>query len=213
MAFDGGPGYDEGDAALASIVAETTLVAREIGALQARQLTALAAALDLAEARAAGAAERVRGRDLAVRDESAEIGSALRVSDRSLQRQLSEAWEVVNRFPLSHQALADGPISIAHVRVMVEVGGAIESDEDRHVFEASALDVAERETAGRLKGLIVPLAEELRAVSLDERHRIARRERRISVTEVADGMWRCARSYRRYSRTASATSSRAWHAR
>ncbi len=176
------------EAQLRALVDGLTFIQSSIAALQGMQATVFSTVVALTEEAAEGAVERVRERDLALRSISAEIGAALRMSDRSVQRRLSEAWSLTTEFPLTHDALLSGRISAGHAAVISEMGTSLTDTETRTEFEMRAIAVAEAETAPRLRAALSPIAESLRAVSIDQRHREARRERRVIVRDLPDGM-------------------------
>ncbi|MFT4219635.1 MAG: DUF222 domain-containing protein [Microbacterium sp.] len=158
---------------------------RGIAALQALEANIMNAALALALEHT----DPVRpGADLPVRAVAAELGAAVRVSDRTIQRQLSQAAELTGRFPATLAALAAGQISRAHVTVIVDAGHRIVDDEARARFEEQVLPVAERESATRVRGFAQRIAEQLMAEPLEERHARAAADRRVAVTDVEDGM-------------------------
>ncbi len=168
--------------ALASALAEAR---KGIAAFQAMEANVLNAALALALEHADPSRP---GGDLPVRAVAAELGAAVRVSDRSIQRQLGQAAELAERFPGTLDALTTGRISRAHVSVIVDAGRRLADDETRARFEALVLPVAERESAGRTRGFARQIAEQLMPESLDERHERAVQGRRAAVTDVEDGM-------------------------
>ncbi|CAI9394405.1 HNH endonuclease signature motif containing protein [Microbacterium sp. T2.11-28] len=160
---------------------------RQAAAAHARHLALLAEALEVADAQAdAGAPAAVR--DIPLRSLAAQIGATLRVSDRTVQRQLSEAWAVSTRFAATLGALASGDITRAHVRVIVDAGSPIDDDEARAAYEAAALEIARRETPGRLRPAARLLAGRLHPMPLDERHRVAAAGRDVWVRDLDDGM-------------------------
>lgn len=87
---------------------------------------ALEAALlaDLVEL--SGASGRSSESDLGLRSLAAEVGAAVRVSDRTVQRRMSDAYQLVHEFPAVHAALSSGDISSRHVREILEHGVTIE---------------------------------------------------------------------------------------
>ncbi len=179
------------DAALATsgVVAEMLDTDRQIAALQARQL----ALLGRAGAIAAEQTARIpigaqREREMPLRSIAAEIGTALRRSDRGMQNRIHEATTVLGRFPNTVQSLQEGRIDIAHLRVISEAGSRIADPEARAVFEQAALVVAERETAGRAKPVITMLAHRIDPASSVERHMTAAAGRRVWVRDLDDGM-------------------------
>ncbi|GAA2006531.1 hypothetical protein [Microbacterium ulmi] len=67
----------------------------------------LADAVDLVTDRIAQrrqSGRRVRDADLPLREVSAELGAAMRVSDRTVQRRMGDAVAVVTRFPATMRA-------------------------------------------------------------------------------------------------------------
>ncbi|WP_309066102.1 DUF222 domain-containing protein, partial [Microbacterium sp.] len=84
-----------------------------------RSLSTLQAARDGVLALASRWALSVAGdadeADVSVRAVAAELGAALRVTDRTVQRRMAEASERVERFPLVWQAQGAGRITAGHV--------------------------------------------------------------------------------------------------
>ena len=109
------------------------------------EIRAAKARLDAEEARALAEAEAIAadwtdeaengrvGSDAGFpyRSIAAEIGAALRVSDRTVQRQMNEASTLVNDYAGTLEALDAGAISAAHVRAIVTAGAIIETPEMR----------------------------------------------------------------------------------
>ncbi|WP_433674936.1 DUF222 domain-containing protein [Microbacterium gorillae] len=135
-----------------------------------------------------GASGRSSDADLMLRSFAAEVGAALRVSDRTIQRQMSDALQLVESFPAVHEALSHGEISIAHVGAILQHGLPVEEGPARDAFVERALELARVESANRLRHLLGPVAEQVRDVSITERHREARRARTVWVTDDLDGM-------------------------
>ncbi|MFT3798864.1 DUF222 domain-containing protein [Microbacterium sp.] len=158
---------------------------RGIAAFQALEAQLLHAANTLAQERVD--ASRSDG-DLPMRDVAAEIGAALRVSDRTVQRQLGQASILAERFPRTLDALTTGRISRAHVHVIVDAGHRITDDEVRARFETAVLTVAEQESPSRLKGYARLTAERLLPRTLQERHQDATAGRRVDVSDLDDAM-------------------------
>ena len=175
------------DAALATsdVVAEMIDTDRQIAALQARQLALLGRAGAIAaEQTARIPISAQREREMPLRTIAAELGTALRRSDRGMQNRIHEATTVLGRFPNTVQSLQEGRIDIAHLRVISEAGSRIADPEARAVFEQAALVVAERETAGRAKPVITMLAHRIDPASSVERHMTAAAGRRVWVREI-----------------------------
>ena len=159
---------------------------RRRAALDAEETTLLAAAVDLARAQddAPGPSEV---RDIPLRSLAAQIGAMWRTPDRTVQRHLSAAVVLVGSFPATHAALEEGEISRAHVSVIVEAGLPI-TDDARALYEAAVLEVARRETPGRLRPAARLLANRLHPVPLETRHAVAATGRNVWVRDLDDGM-------------------------
>ena len=177
----------DGHAAVESLLNALSLARQRRAAAEAEETMLLAAAVNLAQgqAEAPGPSEV---RDIPLRSLAAQIGSVLRVSDRTVQRHLSDASILAGSFPATLTALAAGEISRGHVRVIVEAGLAIEDDDVRAAYEAAALEVARRETPGRLKPAARLLAARLHPVPLETRHAEAAKCRDVWVRDLDDGM-------------------------
>ncbi|MCR2827324.1 HNH endonuclease signature motif containing protein [Microbacterium sp. zg.Y909] len=174
---------------LTDVVAEMVDADRQLAAIQAWQLGLLARAGAIAAAQTAQipiAAQRER--EMPLRSVAAELGAALRQSDRGMQNRIHHATLLRERFPATVTALAEGRIDIAHVRVIDDAGARITDPDVRAVFEQAALAVAERETAGRAKPVITTLAHRIDPVPLTERHATAAETRRVWVRDLDDGM-------------------------
>ena len=174
-------------AAVESLLTALADTRRQRAALDARETTLMAAAVDLAQAQ-----EDVPGpseaRDIPLRSLAAQIGALLRVSDRTVQRHLSDASILMGSFPATLTALSNGEISRGHVSVIVEAGLPIDDDEVRAVYEAAVLEVARRETPGRLKPAARLLAARLHPIPLEQRHAEAAKCRDVWVRDLDDGM-------------------------
>ena len=160
---------------------------RRRAALDAEETALLAAAVDLARTQDA-APGPFEVRDIPLRSLSAQIGAMWRASDRTVQRQLSDAVVLVGSFPGTHAALEAGEVSRAHASVIVAEGMQIPDDEARVLYEAAVLEVARRETPGRLRPAARFLANRLHPVPLQERHAIAATARNVWVRDLDDGM-------------------------
>lgn len=178
---------DAESATLSQIVAEIEQTQALISSAQVAQTRALARAGSLARAAAAGSRANVQQHDMVLRSIAAELGGAMGLSDRSVQRQIGDAIELVDDYPETLQAWGDGVITRSHVRVITETGGILPLDR-RADFESEAVTRCAGDTAGRVRGELELLAERLHPRTLAERHRDARLRRRVRVLPGADGM-------------------------
>jgi hypothetical protein len=181
-------GFDDADAAaVAEILHEIETTNTVIAAAQAAQMRALARANEVADRQGARSGTRVRDREMAERAIAAELACAMRVSDRTMQRRMSEAQTVAEHFPATLAAWESGRITRGHLNVIVETGSILPT-ECRHDFEEAALPRCEVDTPGRVRAGLQILAQRLHPRSLTERHRDARADRRVFVSPRADGM-------------------------
>jgi hypothetical protein len=188
MHSNGIVGFSDGDnATLAAIVDDVEKCQEMIAAAQAAQMRALARAGDLARKQSAQSIARVREHDMALRAVAAEVAGVMKTTDRSVQRQIDEATELVEDYSSTLQAWEDGVITRQHVRVIVETGTVL-PPEHRPAFEAEALAKCAVDTPGRVRGELSLLAEQLHPRTLADRHRDARLRRDVRVMTLADGM-------------------------
>lgn len=137
------PGSDGDLAELAEIVAVAEHVRADEAAVQVRRVRMLARAADLAEKQAARSFAKTREREMALRSIAAELAGVLQLSDRSVQRQIDDARELVHDYPATLQAWESGRITRAHVRVITDLGMMLPQD-IRHKYELAALELCVR---------------------------------------------------------------------
>lgn len=126
--------------------------------------------------------------DLAIRTVAAELGAALRTSDRTVQRRMAEASYLVDRFPRVWQAQGAGRISAGHARVIVEAGEHLDDAADRDAYSEQIIGFAETESPNRVGRMARRVAERFQPRSLDDRHKDARAQRGVWVKDRPDGM-------------------------
>lgn len=125
--------------------------------------------------------------DHSIRTVAAEIAAVQRASDRTVERRMAAATELVDLFPSVWAAQGEGRISAAHSRVIVDAGSHL-SDADRLAYAAILVPLAETESPNRLRPLARRIAERFMPTSITSRHRKARLARRVWVTTGEDGM-------------------------
>lgn len=125
--------------------------------------------------------------DHSIRTVAAEIAAVQRASDRTVERRMAAATELVDLFPTVWAAQGQGRISAAHSRVIVDAGSHL-SDTDRAAYAVILLPLADVESPNRLRPLARRIAERFMPTSITSRHRKARSERRVWVTTGEDGM-------------------------
>ncbi|MET3466913.1 DUF222 domain-containing protein [Microbacterium sp. 1262] len=185
--LSGGMGNDADVDALAELVADAEGAADVVRAGQVREVRVLAAASVLAEKQAAGASEKVKAREMALRGIAAELAGVFVATDRTLQRRIDEARDLVDNFPLAMAAWEDGRIVRGHVRVIQEVGCLVPA-EGRAEFERAAIEKCEGETPNRVREALRMLAERINPRTFTERHEDAAAGRCVRVQPGPDGM-------------------------
>lgn len=129
-----------------------------------------------------------------VRSLAGEIGAVCGRSRRSVQIEFGRADAIANLFEPVQVAMKTGVISRAHALVIVDAGlrivhpDPVELERRREEFSRVVLEKAVSTTPGRITSLAARVAEELTEESLDERFERARRTRRVTLTQLDDGL-------------------------
>ncbi|GAA1696006.1 HNH endonuclease signature motif containing protein [Microbacterium sediminicola] len=174
---------------IAGLAKRVAMLRSTIATLQAAEIATLAVAMEIAHQEAdqlESAASRER--DMPLRSIAAEIGAQLRVSDRTIQRQMADAAEQMTRMPAAFRSLSEGRISRAHLRVICDAGLAIADDHARAEYEEVIVPLAEVESVSRVRPAAQRLAAQLSAATFEERHKVRRAERAVRVVDLDDGM-------------------------
>ena len=174
-------------AALAEIVAGLESADVALRRAEVAHTRLLARAGQLAAAQAAGSRESVRAHDMALRAIAAELGGVLRIADRTAQRRIDEARDIVENYPATLRAWDTGDITRGHVRVIVDAGTAVPT-ERRSEYEREAITRCLRDRPNRVRPEIEILAERMTERSFTERHREAAAERRVRLVPGRAGM-------------------------
>lgn len=181
-------------AVLSSVVRTLQSVDSVIASLQAFREYNLAFASRLAGVMADGgpgagaSGADSRSLEMAERAVAAEIATATRASDRTVQRQLGQAVELLERFPGTFAALFDGRISLPHARVIQDEGTSLEGPEALSRYEAAVLASAEEQAPGRVRRVAAREAERVQPEALGARYDRAVAGRCVRVTPLPDGM-------------------------
>lgn len=130
-----------------------------------------------------------RRHELARRAVTAELATALRVSERTMEHHISEAWALSTGLPNTLAAMRDGRISARHASVIVDETADI-GDEPvlRTQLDERLSVLAATTTAATLRRRARALREELQVESIAERQRAALAERRVEIEPARDGM-------------------------
>lgn len=154
-------------------------------------------------------------RDRAHRMVRAEIASALHVPESHISRDIAHAVDAVEWCPKLHRAQAAGQITAQHVHTVIDagriilhraaarVGGTLvdadgvplsEEEADREMarryalYETAVLPYSLTHTAPLLAPVAKRLAEKVAGVTFDDRHEVAKQDRRVWLTDLEDGM-------------------------
>ncbi|MFB7893884.1 DUF222 domain-containing protein [Microbacterium sp. NPDC056044] len=178
--------------ALDRVVAEMQSTRSEIARLQAEESRLLTDAADIVRAReqARRAAGRKSPHDLPLREVSAELGAAMRLSDRTVQARMSAASTLRDGFAATFTALAEGRIDLAHAAAIVDAGAVIADPEMREQYERIVLDAAGFETPHRLRAIARVVAARIDPDLAEELRRRAVGLRHLRVIDIDDGMAR-----------------------
>ncbi|MFE5410806.1 DUF222 domain-containing protein [Microbacterium sp. NPDC056569] len=178
--------------ALERVVAEVQSTRAQIARLQAAEARLLTDAADIVRAREQ--ARRDKGHksphDLPLREVSAELGAAMRLSDRTVQARMSLASTLRESFAATFTALSEGRIDLAHASAIVDAGAVIADPAMREQYERILLEAAEFETPHRLRAIARVVAGRIDPDLAEELRRRAAGLRRIQVVDLDDGMAR-----------------------
>ncbi|GAA1939531.1 hypothetical protein GCM10009775_34460 [Microbacterium aoyamense] len=173
---------------LDALVTEMVETRAAIARCQAREWELLSAAVDLAVARRPHAPRS--SADIPMREISAELGLAMRVSDRTVQTRMGDAVALETKFPSVLSAWREGRMDAGHVSAILDAGAAIEDDDARRRFEAMVIEIASETTPALLRGHAKAIAAQLDPDAAAERTRHAQDDRRVRVIDLDDGMAR-----------------------
>ncbi|RZS90228.1 uncharacterized protein DUF222 [Motilibacter rhizosphaerae] len=172
-----------GDARLAIVQA----CARLESAVAALKATAVAAAygqIATATAETVPGAARGGGAEASAR---AEMALALRMTERGTAAMVEGAVLLTSRHPGTRWLLAEGHVSPAHARVIVDEASVL-ADEDIPALEAVVLRRAPERTVSELRRDVRRAVAKLDPRGAAERHADAVQQRAVRITPLPDGM-------------------------
>ncbi|MBA8815729.1 hypothetical protein FHX48_000781 [Microbacterium halimionae] len=129
-----------------------------------------------------------RDREIPMRAVAAEVGAALRVSDRTAQIRIDDALEVTESYPETFASWSAGRVSERHVQEILRAGVNLTDATAKARYDREVIGVAEAETPGRLRGFAAALAEKAQPRTLQERFEDANATRTVRLFDLADGM-------------------------
>ncbi|WP_344791809.1 HNH endonuclease signature motif containing protein [Gryllotalpicola daejeonensis] len=167
---------------------------REIAKIEAAEVRVLADLLMDAEGSAgedaidAGdVADVTRRHDLKVRSLATELAASLKISVRTAEQRLAEAWTLANELRATLAALEAGDISRAHAHEIITETAHLPSG-SRVAAEAALLPWAKKLGLARFRKKAAQVLETLETESLRRRHERAFAKRHIELTPARDGM-------------------------
>ena len=181
---------DREDAVLTEVVDALIESERALAELEAARVLQFAAAMRVALHRSARRPRAVQEREMALRSIAAEIGVALRWNDRTVQRRLGEAIQLVDDFPTTLQALSEARLSARHAAVIRDVGVEVSDPGVRAEYERRVVERAASDTVSGTRAFARAVVEELHPVSITERFERAEQQRRVWIDDDVDGMAR-----------------------
>lgn len=126
-------------------------------------------------------------RDIPVRSLIAEFSAAGRISSRTMESTMWNAYTLVANFPLTLQALENAQISPTHARIIVDAGCQISDQADRFAYEIAAVDYASGESPNRVRSVARMLAAKHGGTTAAERRKKGHDVRRVWVDDFDDG--------------------------
>lgn len=183
---------------LDDLVGRVVSTRRQIAAAQAAEAKMLSDAVELIADRTAQlrqAAEQA-GRhdnspaDLPLREVSLELGMAMRVSDRTVQARISEAFALVKEFPRTFKAWSAGEIDAGHAWGISRVGILLTDEATRARYEELALVAAATESPARMTQAAKAIAATICPEAFAELARSASEQRAVRLYELPEGMAR-----------------------
>jgi hypothetical protein len=162
---------------------------RAVAWVQARQLPVIAVVGDVAYAAAVAAMQGFEhSMEMPFRASHAEIGCALRESERAGERRLAMARMIAFELPAVQRALLDGDISYRHALAFAETAEEIDDPADRTWLAAQALPKARRQTVSELRRCLRRLLLAVNPKTAAQRHAKAVAERTLEWFPLPDGM-------------------------
>jgi hypothetical protein len=183
-----GDAWPEFDALVDGLLDARARIAEQHALETTLMADALACVLARMESHRAGADRS--DSEMVMRSACAELATALRVSDRTVQGRLGDAAALAENYPVTLEALREGRIERGHATAIVDAGAAIADAATRERYERLALEVAESESVPRTRAAVRALAAAVDPQAAQVAMEHARRDRSVRVYDLPDGMAR-----------------------
>ena len=130
---------------------------------------------------------------VAVRELALTAAVELGLSGPTVERRMTEAWELITGLPVAHASAAAGRLTTAHLRVIEGETRALRHDaavsaEERAAVERELVAIAETTTPGRLRRRAKRIVDAALTAPLQQRHDAARARRSVELIDAGDGM-------------------------
>lgn len=116
-----------------------------------------------------------------------EVQTALRIAPREAAERIAVAESLTDDLDETRDAMLAGEVTYRQARVLVEETGALSLAGRRHV-QQTLLPLAQHMTLNRWRGRVRRAVVAADAAAAAERRRRARRDRRVTITPMSDGM-------------------------
>ncbi len=117
----------------------------------------------------------------------AELATAMRLPERSVEQLLGEARALVHELPVAMAALRAGEVSYRHAQRIVDHALSL-PPESRRDFETEIVPVAAAQTVAKLERRARVVRERMHPGSIGDRHRAAAADRHVALESGRDGM-------------------------
>lgn len=164
------------------LVVEVAAMMSVFAAQQLERIDAMRREL-LAEVIAGGAGAR----EVVERGVRLELAAALRVTEHTAGALIARADALVHRYPQMLASLRGARTTEKHAAIFVEAMAGVEPEFAEGIV-SRAVELAESEPAGHFRRSLRTMIETVRSETLEERHRAALHERRVTVEPADDGM-------------------------
>lgn len=168
------------------IVGEIAAAREEIARIEGRVLEGIAELASIADA-ASRDSSASDAPEYARRTVVAELAAATNVHPQAARAQMDDAERLTDDYPQTIDALKAGRIALPHARAIADAGRHLDPDA-RASLDSCAVPYAETRTPSALRRIVRKQAADLSSESPHERHETARADRRVSLTELTDGM-------------------------
>lgn len=166
-----------------AIAVELEAIRHQRAVLDARETRLLAEGLGIAGEQILRSGAET---DLPARFMAAEFAAALHESPRTMLARMHHAHLLVEEFPATVDAMADGELTAHHAHAIVSEATHLTDPDARAWYEQRAIEFATSATVAQTAAACRSIAESLTAIPIAERHANAAAERAVVVRDLPD---------------------------